>query len=355
MTVNRGPGVAPIAGVGTTTLEHRLQLAGQYAENAPGVPRSGVLAQATDLLVVGKLDMSYDVDPAALVISRTAGEGVYTPTMTGTTNVATSAAPGTNSRWDLIYVKQNDQAKGDADNAAVIGVQEGTAAASPTKPTADLPSGAYVLAEARIFAGTTGTSGGSNTVAQVWRHTAARGAPIRVRDTTERAEITAPASGQEVVRLDLPGKPKDRWDGTAWGLGDGGRHAEFTFDTPASSIPSATDWGPGALTLDTGAVTTDSSVVSSPASNQIRLNKGTYAIWFGGAFGTPLNGSSYFQLLNPDNSVIATGACVEFWGSVAVPNFRVTADNTTLTLRFKWTFAGGPTNAAGRVRVTRIG
>lgn len=216
MTVNRGPGVAPIAGVGTTTVEHRLQLAGLYAENAPGVPRSGVLAQATDQLVVSKADWSYDVGPAALVIGRTAAEGVYTPTLTGTTNVATDAAPGTNSRWDLIYVKQNDQAKGDADNAAIIGVQKGTAAASPTKPTADLPAGAYVLAEARIFATTTGTSNGSNTIAQVWRHTAARGAPIAVRNTTERAEITAPALNQQVIRLDVSGKPLERWDGTAW-------------------------------------------------------------------------------------------------------------------------------------------
>lgn len=220
MTVNRGPGVAPIAGVGTTTLEHRLQLAGLYAENAPGVPRSGVLAQATDQLVVGRADMSYDVGPTPLVISRTAAEGVYTPTLTGTTNVVTSAAPGTNSRWDLIYVKQNDQAKGDADNAAVIGVQQGTAAASPTKPTADLPSGAYVLAEARIFATTTGTSGGSNTIAQVWRHTAARGAPVPVRNLTERDEITTPAKGQKVVRLDLSGCPHDAWNGTAWTVAD---------------------------------------------------------------------------------------------------------------------------------------
>ncbi|MEW9874042.1 hypothetical protein [Arthrobacter sp. HS15c] len=216
MTVNRGPGVAPIAGVGTTTVEHRLQLAGLYAENAPGVPRSGVLGQATDQLVIGKADMSYDVSPAALVISRTAAEGVYTPTLTGTTNVATGAAPGTNSRWDLIYVKQNDQAKGDADNDAVIGVQQGTAGASPTKPTGSLPAGAYVIAEARIFAGTTGTSGGSNTITQVWRHTAARGAAFTIRNSTERAEITSPAQGQEIDRRDT-GR-REKWNGTRWAL-----------------------------------------------------------------------------------------------------------------------------------------
>jgi hypothetical protein len=216
MTVNRGPGVAKNGSVGVTTVEHRLQLAGQYAENAPGVPRSGVLAQATAVLVAARGDMSYDIGPFPAVISRTASEGVYTPTLTGTTNVATDDAPATNSRWDLIYVKQNDVAKGDPDNLAVVGVIKGTAAASPTKPTGSLPAGAMLLAEARIFAGTTATNGGSNTVAQVWRHTATRGAPIPVRNTTERAEITTPALGQKVIRLDVSGAPEEIWDGDEW-------------------------------------------------------------------------------------------------------------------------------------------
>lgn len=242
MTVNRGPGVAPIAGVGTTTLEHRLQLAGLYAENAPGVPRSGVLGQATDLLVMGRADMSYDVGPAPLVISRTAGEGVYTPTLTGTTNAATDAAPATNSRWDLIYVKQNDQAKGDADNAAVIGVVKGAAAASPTKPTGSLPAGAYVLAEARIFATTTGTSGGSNTITQVWRHTASRGAPIIIRNVTERAEITAPVQGQLIDRRDTG--LSERWNGTRWAQAALARIGESTHipPTPKTTLAVSGSW-----------------------------------------------------------------------------------------------------------------
>lgn len=180
---------------------------------------------------------------------------------------------------------------------------------------------------------------------------------IPVADQTERDGLAALFPGGAlpnpcyVSRADK-GQIIEKWNGARWITTP---HAELTFNTPASSIPSATDWGPGTLTLDTGAVTTDSATVSSPAANQITLNKGTYAIWFGGAFGSPLTGSSFFQILNPDSSVIATGACVEFWGGVSVPNFRVTADNTTLTLKFKWTFAGGPTNAAGRVRVTRVG
>jgi hypothetical protein len=216
MTVNRGPGVTKNGAVGTTTIEHRLQLAGQYAENSPGVPRTGVLAQPTATLVVPRADMSWDISPLQAVINRTASEGVYTPTLTGTTNVPTIAAPATDSRWDLVYIKQNDVAKGDADNLAVADVVNGTAAASPSKPYGSLPAGALVLAESRIFATTTGTSGGSNTTAQVWRHTAARGATITMRNVAERNEITAPTKGQKVLRLDLTGLQEEVWSGTAW-------------------------------------------------------------------------------------------------------------------------------------------
>lgn len=274
MTVNRGPGVAANAGVGTTTLEHRLQLAGQYAENAPGVPRSGVLAQSTALLVTGKTTMVYDIGPCALVISRTAGEGVYTPTLTGTTTVATTAAPATNSRWDLIWVKQNDTAKGDADNLAVVGVTQGAAGATPSKPYGTVPAGAYVLAEAQIFATTTGTSGGSNTVAQVWRHTAARGAPVPVRNTTERAEITA-GTGTAVVRLDLTGLPVETYDGSIWILATAGIHLELARTASANTANAL--WGPGVPSELTAAVDNNASrnpgQFTYPTNNQIAVTK----------------------------------------------------------------------------------
>lgn len=231
MTANRGVGV-PVTGtapnqVGTTATDHRLQMAGQYAENAPGVPRSGVLFQADPLLVKGRADMSYDIGPCQLVISRTASEGVYTPTLTGTTNIGTNAAPASGSRWDLVYVLQRDPAKTDADNLATVGVVQGVAGSSPQKPTASLPAGAYVLAEAQIFSGTTGTSAAPNTIAQVWRHTVARGAPIPIRNTTEQSEV-APGKGTRIQRLDLPSLPIYSGDGAAWVFGEESADAPTT-------------------------------------------------------------------------------------------------------------------------------
>lgn len=274
MTVNRGPGVAPLAGVGTTTLEHRLQLAGLYAENAPGVPRSGVLAQANATLVTARSDMSWDVVPLGSVINRTASEGVYTPTLSGTTNVPTIGAPGADSRWDLIYIKQNDQAKGDPDNAAVTGVVNGTASGSPSKPYSSVPSGGLVLAESRIFAGTTGTSGGSNTTAQVWRHTAARGAPILIRNATELAEITTPALGQRVIRLDAKAQ-EQYWDGSNF---VGSEHAEFTgkYGQPPGSL-----YGAGPLTKDTALSELD-TVLISPANDTINAPSGKWDLHWRG-------------------------------------------------------------------------
>ncbi|BCW79014.1 hypothetical protein [Arthrobacter sp. NicSoilC5] len=288
MTVNRGPGVAKNGSVGVTTLEHRLQLAGQYAENAPGVPRSGVLAQATAVLVSARADMSYDIGPFQAVISRTASEGVYTPTLTGTTNVPTADAPATNSRWDLVYVKQNDIAKGDADNLAVVGVVNGTAAASPTKPTGSLPAGAMVLAEARIFAGTTATNGGSNTVSQVWRHTAARGGDIPVRNTTERAEITTPAPGQGVLRLDIGSL--EIWNGAKW------------LTTVSSGIPytpiwtGVADFGSGGSLTGTYWVHGDLVTLKARATFGAAGTMGTNAVYCPLPPGLPISGGQAYHL-----------------------------------------------------------
>lgn len=243
MTVNRGPGVALVGTIGTTPKEHRLALAGQYAENAPGVPRSGVLVRADTNVVTPTASMGYNVAPVASVIARTVGEGVYTPTTTGTTTVLTGNAPATGSRWDLIWIKQNDQEKGDADNAAIVGVASGTAAASPVMPLGLVPAGAMLLAVARIFAATTTTTASPNTVTQTFRHTAARGTPIPLRSLTERAEITAPALGQLVIRTELPSMPLELWDGTAWVRFTGIRQAEYSGPAFQTSPGSGTNFG----------------------------------------------------------------------------------------------------------------
>lgn len=208
MTLNRGlfvPGVT-VDGqlVGTTPAEARQAMAALVAENSPGVPRSGLMFQSAVNAVTGTGNMSYNVGPIYPVVNRTAGDGVYVFSLSGTTNIPTTLAPDTGSRWDLIFVKQNDPAKGDPDNQAIAGVVQGVASSTPSKPYASVPEGALVLAEAQIQANAAATNGGSVTITQVWRHTVARGEAIPVRNTTERGELSA-FTGLQVVRLDQKG------------------------------------------------------------------------------------------------------------------------------------------------------
>ena len=103
--------------------------------------------------------------------------------------MATTTAPGSGSRYDLIWIRQPDAEQGDANSIAVLGVTQGTASGSPTKPYASVPAGALVLAEALMPAGTTRTDTGV-TITKVAPYTAAAGAPVPVRNATERAALT---------------------------------------------------------------------------------------------------------------------------------------------------------------------
>lgn len=220
MTANRGLFVRNVGTVGTTPTEGRLVLASMVAEQAPGVPRQGLLDQHSATVVSGTAStspMTYAVSAITPVINRAANEGVYIMTLTGTSTVNTGAAPGSGSRYDLIYVKQNDTDKGDADNAPVLGVQQGTASAgTPTKPYGSLPAGAYVLAEALVQTGATSTNGAQVTITQVWNYTSLRGVPIPVRTAIERDSIT-PTLGVSVRRLDQNNRI-EVGDGSAWKL-----------------------------------------------------------------------------------------------------------------------------------------
>ncbi|AZF97658.1 minor tail protein [Arthrobacter phage CallieOMalley] len=214
MTTKRGLFVPLNGTAGTTPIEARLALGGTLIENAPGVPRSGVLDNSKTALVYGSgASLTHIIDPAHFVIHRTQGEGAYTFANEGPQTLAATAAPGSNSRVDLIWVKQNDTTKGDADNLAVAGQTVGTASATPTGNYAGVPAGALVLAEALIEVGD--TLGNQISYTQVFKYTATRGSLIKVRDKADRDTITSPSLGQQVLRMDRNNHVQ-QWNGTAW-------------------------------------------------------------------------------------------------------------------------------------------
>lgn len=215
MSVNRGLFVRNLGATGTSPTEARLAFAGLLAENAPGVPRPGALFQASTRIVSGLNRMAYSVAPAHIVVTRDAGEGAYLLSITGTTEVAAVPAPATGSRIDLVYVRQNDPDKGDADNAAVVKVLAGKVATEPVAPYSELPSGAYVLAEASVLAGANATAGVGVSIVEKWQYTALRGAPIPLRNQAE-SDALVKYPGLTVRRLDLTGAPTMSWSGKAW-------------------------------------------------------------------------------------------------------------------------------------------
>lgn len=214
MTVNRGLWVPIDTGnVGTTDVEARLADVGLFESNDGINPRSGLLHPNGPNVVTGKANMSYDIAGINPLINRVTNEGAYRFAATGVTNVPTGNAPATNSRIDVIWVKQNDQTKaGDTNNLAVAGVTQGAAAPTPVAPA--IPTGAMELARATVLSTTTATSTAS--ITQTWRYAALAGVAIPVRNVTERAEISAPRVDQRVRRLDRPGTPVEIWSGTEW-------------------------------------------------------------------------------------------------------------------------------------------
>lgn len=177
--------------------DHRLAQAGLIAPQTSSLAvRTGVMwGPGSTALVTGTSatgTMTYAIAAHHAVTTRSTADGVYLgPTLEAATTVPTTAAPGSNSRIDVIWERQTDAASTvspDGATAPEYGVTQGTAAVSPTKPS--IPVGAVELATATVAAGATSTNGAGVTITNTARQTVARGAPIPVRNQTERDALT---------------------------------------------------------------------------------------------------------------------------------------------------------------------
>lgn len=208
----------PTVGV-VTADEARLSQAASWARSATGVgARTGVVFAGTTALLGGTSTTapSMTVTVAALhfVSQKAASEGVYVGSSPAVVVVDIAAAPGTYSRIDLVYAMQRDAGSPTAPDAltqAEIGVVTGVSNVTPSKPA--LPSGAVELGTVTVAAGATATTNGSVTVSTTARWTAPLGAPIPVRNGSERGALV-PYRGLMVSRLDSD--VVERYDGTVW-------------------------------------------------------------------------------------------------------------------------------------------
>lgn len=190
MTLTRGF----VRNAAKTPLDARLADMATIVCNADGSPRTGVLGNANASIVATTGTMNVTVAAAEFVASKGKADGVTIFTNDGTVNVAISAAPGANSRIDVIWVKHEDNTTGDAASLPIFGVTAGTAAASPTAPA--IPTGALELAQLRIYAGTVATNGGSNVLTNTYQMTASRGGVVPFRTKADLDLWTNPVVGQ---------------------------------------------------------------------------------------------------------------------------------------------------------------
>ncbi|HWK19829.1 MAG TPA: hypothetical protein VNR37_03540 [Microbacteriaceae bacterium] len=142
------------------------------------------------------------VDVAAFTGCTVRGGGPIFMANDGTVTVSVDAAPGSNSRIDVVYFKQNESASpySDANDNPVFGVEKGTAGAVPVKPT--IPTGAVELATILIPSGVSATNAGGVVITQTFPFTATTGGPIWVRNATERGALSTYPAGTRVRQLD---------------------------------------------------------------------------------------------------------------------------------------------------------
>lgn len=199
---------------GTVPKGARQALGGLLAGNGASAldVRKGVLVDALGPVVAGTAGMSYDVRAFRAVTMTSTANGPVVVSNDATVNVTTTAAPGSNSRIDVVWCRQHlvaGDGGSDSDVTLEIGVTQGTAAASPSVPS--IPTGALSLAQVTVTSGATATNTLTFTRSHAW--TTGNGGVVPVYTSTERTAIT-PYVGM-TIWYDLT-KQLLVWNGTAW-------------------------------------------------------------------------------------------------------------------------------------------
>lgn len=184
---------------GTTPLALRLALAALF-------PQAGILS---GLSVRGSSSLAYSVAQGVAVCTRGAGDGSTLATVAAGSTPAVAANGTGYPRIDAVWVAAHDRDQGDADNHVALGVTQGTAAASPARPS--VPTYATVLAYMRLPAGATTTA----------------------QATVEARGRDAVAAGSTMGQL---GYMRDTYDGKLRGDYNGTMHVDYSVTV---TVPTA--------------------------------------------------------------------------------------------------------------------
>lgn len=226
MTLFRGLGARKDATRGTTPIEVRKVLAGLFSPVGGIGARSGILPGADSPLVTGNATWAYNVGLFHAYVSRSAADGgqVYGndgSALIGATGVGTTVpiAPASGlQRIDIIWTRHPTNTE-NADTASepLFGVASGAEASTAVAPS--IPTGAIELGRNLMTSAATSTVSAGNTITQTALYTALRGAPILVRNQTERDALGL-YDGLSVYRLDT--HVTEIYASTAWVVVGGG-------------------------------------------------------------------------------------------------------------------------------------
>lgn len=208
MTARNTVGVVDkVSGVSTPitgTTDTRMTLASFFRRFSVSRAKSGILygPSGGNLNVTGTTSFAYLVEAGAAAIAPDSSSGVYVVMNDAQVSVSTSAAPGTGSRIDIIYIVQADAwDRSAAATAATVGVAVGTSTTgTPTAPA--IPDGALEIARNTMTSAATTTASSGNTITQTGPYTTTMGGVIFYRTATEQSSDTGAAESNLSYRND---------------------------------------------------------------------------------------------------------------------------------------------------------
>jgi len=233
----------------------RLALAGLIVRDSSGNPRTGIFFRNTTALVTSTATMNSSVAAFEGVVSRS-GQGVILLANNGATNVLHDAAPVANSRYDTIYVKQNDSVSpnADANDLPVFGILKGSPLVSPTLPTyatakaaldaaPGIGAGAEPLTAVLIPSTATSMQSAGVVYTQLHQYTATTGGVVPFR--TKAALDLWTTAQKDQLAVVLADSKRWRYTGSAWAGIVSEVHLQL--DTTNSLIAAVTQYGIGKI------------------------------------------------------------------------------------------------------------